>query len=279
MKHDSQKFGPWAVVTGASSGIGTEFARRLAEDGLNLVLVARREDRLNHLKNDLEKDFGIQTRVVPVDLSREDFLEPIRLATNDINIGLLVNNAGFATSGNLLDNSLDDELRMFHVNSRAPLLLAHHFGQRMRQRGQGGIIFISSIVAVSGVPGWSTYAATKAFDLTLSDGLAQELSPHGVSVLTVMPGATSSEFWQETGGAPLLALSPEQVVTAALENLGKRSTAVVGWFNKMSVFSTRFFPRWLNAILFGKVVQMMKGGSPSKRSEGVTHANGLNGVS
>lgn len=255
----TEQFGPWALVTGASSGMGAEFARRLAASGLNVVLVARREDRLRRLTTDLEQDYGIQARWCRRDLSREDFLEPIRQATADINIGLLVNNAGFATSGNILDNALGEELRMFHVNARAPFMLAHHFGQQMRKRRRGGMIFVSSTVAVSGVPGWSNYAATKAFDLTLSDGLAQELRRDGVSVLAVMPGPTQTEFWQVTGGTPLLALTPQHVVQAALTSLGKRSTTVVGWLNKVLVFSTRLGPRWLNAAIFGKVVRMMRG--------------------
>ena len=278
MKHFLQQFGPWAFVTGASSGIGTEFTRQLAKKGLNVVLVARREERLRKVATELADKFGIQVRVVSVDVSREDFLEPIQEATKDIEIGLLVNNAGLATSKDFLDNSFDDELRMFHVNARAPFMLAHHFGQNMRQRRRGGIIFLSSTVAVSGVPGWSAYAATKAFDLTLSDGLAEELRPYGVSILSVLPGPTHTEFWQGTGGTPLLSLSPYQVVQTALSNLGKRSTTVVGWLNKAIVFSTRFTPRWLNATIFGKVMQLMKGRSSSQEKKTVQPMNMHSGV-
>jgi len=266
MKNFAQQFGPWAVITGASSGMGSEFARRLAANGLNVVLVARREDRLRQLARELEQRYAIQARVVMVDLSREDFLVPIRQATADIEVGLLVNNAGFATSGDLLDNDLDTELRMFHVNARAPFILTHHFGRLMRKERKGGILFVSSTVAFSGVPGWSHYAATKAFDLTLSDGIAHELRRDGVSVLTVIPGPTQTEFWQVTGGTPLLALTPQQVVQAALKNLGKRSTTVVGWLNKVIVFSTRLAPRWLNSIIFGKVVQMMQDRNSKKQA-------------
>ena len=267
MKHFSEKHGPWALVTGASSGIGTEFVRQLAEKGLNIVLVARREKRLVELGTEKEETFGIQFRVVPVDLSRPDFLEPIRQATDDIEIGLLVNNAGFANSDNFLENALDDEIRMLQVNAQAPMILAHHFGQRMCQRGQGGIIFVASTVAVTGVPGWSTYAATKAFELTLSDGLSLELRRHGVSVLSVLPGQTQTEFWQVNSGRPFSALRPEQVVKVAIDNLGKRSTTVVGWLNKAIVFSTRFAPRRLNAAIFGKFIKIMKRNPVKVRSD------------
>jgi len=260
MKSFTEKYGPWALVTGASSGMGTEFARRLAEKGLNVVLLARREDRLRSLAVELERDYSAKTRVVAVDLTRDDLLDSIRDATDDIEVGLLVNNAGFATSGNLLDNDLSAELAMLHVNSRAPLVLSHHFGRRMREQGKGGIIFVASTVAYSGAPGWSNYAATKAFDLTLSDGIAHELRGDGVSVLTVSPGPTQTEFWQVAGGKPLFALTPERVVRAALSNLGHRSTIVPGLINKLIVLSTRFTPRWLNAVIFGHVVKLMQRG-------------------
>jgi uncharacterized protein len=267
MEKFAEKFGPWALVTGASSGMGVEFARRLAASGLNLVLVARREDRLRRLAIELEQEHSIQARVVAVDLSSDDFLKPIREATADVDVGLLVNNAGFATSGDLLDNDLDAELAMMHLNCRAPLILAHDFGRRMRERGKGGIIFISSTVAFSGAPAWSNYAATKAFGLTLADGIARELRRDGVSVLSVCPGPTQTEFWQVTGGKPLFALTPHKVVQAALQNIGRRSTMVVGLMNKFIVLSTRFAPRWLNAAIFGVVVKMMQAGKPQKQRD------------
>jgi short-subunit dehydrogenase len=267
MNSFAAKYGVWGLVTGASSGMGTEFARRLAESGLNIVLLARREDRLRSLADELERDYSVKTRVVAVDLTRDDLLDLIREATVDIEIGLLVNNAGFATSGNLLDNDLDAELAMLHVNSRAPLILSHHFGRRMRERGGGGIIFVASTVAYSGSPGWSNYAATKAFELTLSDGIARELKRHGVSVLTVSPGPTQTEFWQVAGGKPLLALTPERVVRTALNNLGRRSTVVVGWINKLIVLSTRFTPRWMNSVIFGRVVKFMQAGKSSRAKD------------
>ncbi len=266
MRKFAEKYGPWALITGASSGIGAEFAKRLAASGLNVVLVARREDRLRRIATELESEYSVETRVVAVDLSRDDFLGPLRDATADFEVGLLVNSAGFATSGHLLDNDLDAELAMLHVNSRAPLMLTHEFGRQMRDQGRGGIIFVSSTVAYSGAPGWSNYAATKAFDLTLSDGIARELHRDGVSVLAVSPGPTQTEFWQVAGGKPLFALTPQQVVQAALSNLGRRSTTVVGWINKLIVLSTRFAPRWLNAVIFGRVVKLMQRSQAEQQS-------------
>ena len=196
------RFGPWALVTGASSGIGEAFARRLAEFGMNLVLVARREDGLRKLADELQKRHSVSTRAVPVDLSRDDFLPIIEHATDELQIGLLVNNAGIATTGKFLDNDLRSELALLHVNNRAPLILAHHFGRSMRKKGRGGMIFLSSSVAFAGVPTWSNYAASKAHDLLFAEGLAKELRQDGISVLALCPGATQTDFWPSGAGLP-----------------------------------------------------------------------------
>lgn len=132
MKNFLERYGPWALVTGASSGIGQTFARRLAGVGMNLVLVARREDRLREMADELQNRHGIAVRVVAADLSRADFLPLIARATDDVPVSLLVNNAGVATTGNFLDNDQDAELTLLHVNNRASLILAHHFGRSMR---------------------------------------------------------------------------------------------------------------------------------------------------
>jgi hypothetical protein len=253
-----QKYGPWALVTGASSGMGVEFARQLAAKGLNLVLVARREDRLRDLAGRLEKDPGIDTRVAAADLSRDDFLPSIQQAIQGLEVGLLVNNAGFANTGDLLDNDLNAELAMLHTNCRAPLMLAHELGKPMRERRKGGMIFVSSIVAFAGAPAWSNYCATKAYDLILAEGLARELKKDGVDVMALCPGNTRTEFQQVANTRDLLAMDPDTVVRHALRTLGRKSTTVVGAINSLLVFSTRFQPRWLNSIMFGMAVRRMQ---------------------
>jgi short-subunit dehydrogenase len=262
----TQKYGPWAIVTGASSGIGEAFARRLAADGMNLVLVARQETRLRRVANTLEAQHGIESRIVAVDLAEEGFLDEIRKVTDGLAVGLLVNNAGIATNGNFLDGKLDEELSMLHVNSRAPLALAHHFGNRMRKDGRGGIIFVSSVLGFSGVPTWSHYAATKAFDHVLAEGLARELRPHGVNVLGVAPGPTRTPFWKNSVSRLLPFTSPERVARVAISKLGRRSTVTVGWINSLIVFSTRLLPRSINARIFGLVVRLLKWATSSKEA-------------
>jgi short-subunit dehydrogenase len=262
MSNFVERYGPWALVTGASSGIGEAFARRLAAIGMNLVLVARREDRLRKLADDLHSQHSVSTRVVPVDLSQDDFLPIIERATGDLQVGLLVNNAGIATTGNFLDNDLRAELAMLDINNRAPLILAHHFGRLMRQRGRGGIVFVSSTVAFSGVPSWSNYAASKAHDLVFAEGLAKELRNDGISVLALCPGPTRTELWP-AGTKPLFPMQPNAVVNTALKNLGRKTTVVAGWKNALTALATRLLPRAWNATLFGWAVGgMLKGVKP-----------------
>ena len=267
MKEFAERYGPWALVTGASSGIGEAFARRIAEIGLNLVLVARRDDILRNLAEELQSKHRISTRVVSVDLAQDKFLPTIQQSTHDLQIGLLVNNAGIATTGNFLDNDLNSELRMLSVNNRAPVILTHHFGRLMRQRGQGGIIVVASILAFAGVPTMSNYAASKAHDLVFAEGLANELQNCEVSVLAICPGATHTGLWPP-GAGPSTSVRPEAVADVALRNLGRRFTAVAGWKNVMTVLSTRMLPRSWNARIYGWVVRGMLSGTktPSQMS-------------
>ncbi len=266
-----EKYGPWAVVTGASSGIGEIFARRLAKAGMNVVLVARRERKLKTLANTLEAQHGVQVRIVSADLSQDDFLEHVRQHTADLELGLLVNNAGFTTNDNFLDNDLEAEVAMLHVNARAPLVLSHHFGSLMKDRSKGGIIFISSTLGFSGVPSWSNYAATKAFDHILAEGIARELKRHGVSVLAVAPGPTRTHLWDDASSRLLPFTRPERVVDVALRKLGRRSSVTVGWLNTIIVYSTRLLPRSWNARIFGVVVRVLKRATAS--DEDRTHSN------
>jgi len=247
------RFGPWALVTGASSGIGEVFARQLAAKGMNLVLIARREDRLRRLAEELCKAHGIETRIVALDLTAGDFLPTVEKATHDLEIGLLINNAGVLYSGRFLDHDLQDELNQLNLNTRAVLILAHHFGRKMRERRRGGVIFLASTVAFGGVPGMSAYAASKAHALSFAEGFAREVQSDGIAVLALCPGPTTTDIWPE-GATPTLPMRPEAVAEIALRKLGKRTTVVTGLLNRLITFSTRFAPRWINSLIFGFVV-------------------------
>lgn len=248
------KYGPWAIVTGASSGIGEEFCRQLATLKLNLILVARRHERLEKLSIELMDTHSIKTKIIATDISQADFLKQIKTVTDSLDIGLLVNNAGFALTGNFLDHSIEEELSMMYVNCRAPLMLSHAFGKKMAERGRGGIINVSSASAFLPMPFWSNYAATKVYDLYLSEGLWFELKDRGIDVLALCPGATRTEFSNvaktKSGG-----MEPAQVVEIGLKKLGKKSVAIAGVSNRIINFMGRFFSRQLLTKIGARVVQ------------------------
>ncbi len=219
-----ERYGPWAVITGASAGIGEATARGLAERGLNVVLVARRADRIETLARELEAKHDVQTLTLTLDLAAQDSTAKLIAATADLDVGLLVAAAGFGTSGPFLSNDIDDELEMIEVNCSAVCAHIYHFGRRFVERGRGGVILLASIVGFQGMPHAANYAATKAFVQTLGEGLSRELKPVGVDVLTVAPGPTASGFAARADMNMGSADTPEQLVKPMLSALGRKST-------------------------------------------------------
>lgn len=261
MSHGQQRlysrYGPWAVVTGASSGIGKEMALRLAEARLNLVLVARSEDFLEQMATDLGDRYGIATRVVRLDLAAETGVEILATITQDLDVGLLVAAAGFATSGLFLDAPLDQEMDMLNVNCRSLLALSWYFGQRFAKRGRGGMVLMSSIVSFQGVPFAAHYAATKAYVQTLAEALSVELSPLGVDVLASAPGPTNSGFADRAGMKMGRVLDPREVAQGTLNALGRKSTVLPGLLSKLLVYSMVPLPRWARVRIMGSVMKSM----------------------
>lgn len=250
-----ERYGPWALVTGASSGIGAEFAVQLAQEGLNLILVARRKARLDRLAQQLEEKNHIQVRTVRADLSQPGFLADIVSASASIEVGLLVNNAGFGLAGNFLHHEMEREAALLDVNCRAPLILTHAFGRKMAERKRGGIIFVSSVSAYIATPMEATYAASKVYELFLAQSLRYELKKEGVDVLALCPGVTSTEFHEVAGVRAVGSMPVGPVVAAALKKLGKRSAVVTGWHNRVLVFFLRFAPRWTATVQAGRVLE------------------------
>ena len=248
------RYGPWAVVTGASSGIGRETALVLAEAGLNLVLVARSRDALEKMATDLASRHGIEARAIPTDLSLGTGTEEVEAATRDLDVGLLVAAAGFGTSGPFLDSSLGEEMEMLDVNCRAPLRMSLHFGRRFAARGRGGIVLMGSIVGFQGTPNAANYAATKAYVQTLAEALHAELAPLGVDVLASAPGPTNSGFAARAGMRMGAALGSADVARKTLDALGRRSTALPGTLSKVLAYSLAPLPRWARVRIMGRVM-------------------------
>jgi len=236
-----EKYGPWAVVTGASEGIGREFARALAADGLKLVLVARRRPLLDALAAELR---GTESRIIDADLSTREGVKRVLSETQSLDVGLVVASAGFGTSGDFLDGSLEDELAMIDVNCRAVAELSHTFGARLARRRRGGLVLLSSLVAFQGVRRAANYAATKAWVQSFAEGLDLELAPFGVDVLASAPGPIASGFGARADMRMSMSLGPEVVAVQSLNALGRRGTVRPGWLSKLLEWSLKTLPRW-----------------------------------
>ena len=254
-----ERYGAWAVVTGASSGIGEEFARQLAKRGLSLVLCARRKERLDALGAELTRAHGIETRALELDVGQADFIATLSRAIEGLDVGLVVSNAGFGEKGPFLQSSLARDLQMLDVNCRAFLLVAHEFGKRLAARGRGGIIFTSSTAAFQGLPFSAHYAATKGYGLQLAEGLWFELKPHGVDILALCPGPTDTEGPRRTGvdpaKVPVKMMSVEPVVRAALAGLGKVPVVVPGATNRLAHLLVRLTPRRVATEIAGRLIR------------------------
>jgi short-subunit dehydrogenase len=248
---------PWsyrgrrALVTGASAGLGEEFARRLAARGAYLVISARRRERLEALAGALRREHGVPVEVVPADLSLPG--EAARLwreASAGGAVDLLVNNAGFGAQGRFDELPLERQMEMLALDCGAVLELAHHALRSMRARGEGGILNVASIASFQPVPGLATYAAAKAFVLSLSEALWAENRDAGVRVLALCPGRTPTEFQAVAGtGSTEGAIgvrTPAQVVEAGLEALlAGKSYVVPGLENHLASWLARLAPRSL----------------------------------
>ncbi|MDY3561365.1 SDR family oxidoreductase [Gemmata sp. JC673] len=252
-----ERYGPWAVVTGASSGIGRSLAEQLAAAGLNTVLVSRSAEVLDHLAADLRHRYAVEARPLPLDLAVGSGIEPLAEATAALDVGLLVASAGFGTSGAFLDSTLADELAMLDLNCRATVSQSWHFGKRFAARRRGGMILFGSVVGFQGTPYAAHYAATKAYVQSLGEALAVELAPFGVDVLTAAPGPTRSGFAARAGMTMGTALDPDTVAGSILAALGRRPTVLPGLLSKLLAYSTFGLPRWARVRIMGRVMRKM----------------------
>lgn len=248
-------YGDTALITGASSGIGKSFARAIAAQGLNVVLVARREALLDELATELANAHNITAHAIALDLSDADAAEQLvaKLSELEIHVDVLINNAGYGTHGIFDELDLERELQMINLSCRLPVALTHHLIKPMKQRNRGAIIFLSSVAGTMPAPFMSTYSATKAFPLFFAESLYGELAGTGIDVLAVAPGDTATEF-RDTANfhntVPLPPRTPDQVVAAALAALGKKPSTIDGLGNKLTALSMRFTPKKL-AIKLG----------------------------
>jgi uncharacterized protein len=256
-KRLKSRYGAWAIITGASSGIGLELARQLAAAGFNLVLNGRNAGKLQAAKQQLTTMAAIEIITVAADMAEPQGVESVVNATQGLDAGLLVVSAGYGTSGNFINNSLHTEINMLRVNCEALLSLTHYYSQLFAQQKRGGIILLSSMVAFQGTPFASNYAATKAYVQTLAEGLAVELKQQGVDILAAAPGPVQTAFGQRAGMKMSMSMTPSQIGVPILKALGRKTTVLPGRLTKLLVYSMRTLPHWAKIKIMEKVMSGM----------------------
>jgi uncharacterized protein len=264
--------GKWALVTGASAGIGQALARELASAGTNLILTARRQDRLDQFASELRSAHNVRTEVFAADLAQLRAPEEIFAFTQGrgLTVDLLINNAGFGQYGEVSQAEPQRLLDMVQVNCSAVVHLTRLYLPAMLARRSGNILILASTASFQAVPYISVYAATKAFDLLFAEGLAEEVRPHGVRVCALCPGSTESEFHQVAGQGHLKFAEPrretaEKVARVGLAALAAgKSSVISGGGNAFGVVMQRFVPRSLVTRIAGGMFKPKDPGSASK---------------
>ena len=263
MKSLTTKYGSWAIVTGASSGIGKSFAQRLARDGMNLVLIARSEKALQTTAEELRTRYAVQTRVLPLDLSDPIAAEILDRETLDLDVGLLVNNAAVEQRGAFVKHTPDELRSVIELNVTTPTELGQRFGRRFVKRRRGGIIFLSGSIGYQAVPHMANYAATKAHQVNLAEALYYELRPYGVNVLGLSPGLTRTPMVDRLeqavrfGRVGMRQLHPDHVAKVGLKKLGRKPSVVVGrQYQFFAMLTKRILSRSGGAWLFGTLIRM-----------------------
>ncbi|MBI5608077.1 MAG: SDR family NAD(P)-dependent oxidoreductase [Deltaproteobacteria bacterium] len=246
---------PWALVTGASSGLGSDFARQLAARGWNVILTARRRDRMEALAVGLRDTHKAEVEILDGDLGLPEFRDQlVAQATAGRHVQMIINNAGFGQQGKFLDGDYGRWADMLALNIAALTDLSYRLGRHMREHGKPShVVNIASIGAFQPVPAFAVYAATKSYVRDFSEAFAFEVTGSNVAVTCVCPGGTRTEFMEAAGmtltkAADAALQSSESVVREALDTaLGGGRLVVTGWLNKLATFLTRLSPRWLSA--------------------------------
>jgi len=266
-----RRYGPWAIVAGASEGLGQAYAHVLAERGLNLVTLGRRAEPLEQDAELIRRRYRVEVRPVALDLGAADLAEKFDAAIAGLDVGLLVYNAALWIIAEFIDTPLADHQRMVDVNCRGLVTLAHRIAPQLKQRGRGGIVLMSSLSGFQGSALLATYAATKAFDSVLAESLWFELAPHGVDVLGCTAGAMSTPgFYQVTPPhkqAQAMPMRPEAVAREALATLaasGKKPTHFAGWVPRLANVIAGLMTRRQRTLFFSKMNREIYGANQNR---------------
>lgn len=253
-------YGPWALVVGASAGLGAAFVRELARQGFSVLAVARNENRLHRLADEESERGRGEVRPLVLDVLAQGGLVPLYEAVAGLDVGLVIYNVGYPDAGTFLDRNLGSHRAVVTLNSLYPLDLAHHFGERMRGRKRGGILLLSSLTSLVGSPRTALYGASKAFDMVLAEGIAYELAQEGIDVSACASGVLAPD--PDEPPLPLLvrplAMRPARVARTALAALKRGGTHIPGLRNKLiALLIGRILPRRLAVALMAITVRAL----------------------
>jgi hypothetical protein len=258
----SERYGPWAIVTGASSGIGEAFAHAIAQRGIRSLLLARRGDELARVADDVQKATGVECATHVSDLADPRFLDTLQERTQDLDVGLVVSNAGFNPVGSFEDRSPDELCRILDVNCKAPLLLAHAFGPKLLARGRGGFLMTGSVEGFFGVPYSSAYSASKNYVLAFGEALWGEYAETDVDVLVLAPSATDTAIIRARNMQDLPGImQPSEVAEYGLEQLRHGPVAVPGAANQEMTAMFAGMPRTNAVVAMGQAMKAAMGGN------------------
>jgi uncharacterized protein len=254
--------GKRALITGASSGLGLEFADILAAQKVNLVLVARRQESMDKLASDLRRKYGVDVLVEAIDLGSPGAASRLKssLDARSVAIDILLNNAGYGLHGDFLETPIERTENMIQLNITTLTELTYLFGRDMAKRRSGHILLVASLLAFQAVPGYAAYAATKAYVLAFGEALHDELRPHGVVVTSLCPGHTATGFDAAAGATTsallrLLTMKPRPVAASGMRALLQgKATVVPGLSNKMAAFSNRLTPRSMQRATMRRIM-------------------------
>ncbi|MFO8129090.1 MAG: SDR family NAD(P)-dependent oxidoreductase [Bacteroidales bacterium] len=262
MKDLRSHYGPWAAIAGSASGLGEAFARNLAAQGLNLVMIDKDADTLTRLSDILEKKHFIETRTVVLDLSEENASRQVLSQTGATGCHLLIYNAAYSHILPFLEYEPGALNRFIDTNCRTPLRLAYGFSRQIRDAGRGGIVLMSSLAGLFGTHLVAPYSASKAFNLTLAEALHYELRPYGIDVMSCLAGATATPAFLKTNprrNFPAASvMDPQHVADAALKQLGRKTLYIPGYSNRLTYFLLqRLMPRRMAAGIVNRVMGRM----------------------
>ncbi|MCP3720740.1 SDR family oxidoreductase [Paraburkholderia sp. CNPSo 3281] len=254
--------GKWALITGASSGLGLEFADLLAAQKVNLVLAARRHESMEKLASDLRRRYGVDVLVEATDLASPGAASRLKcsLDARSVTVDILLNNAGYGLHGDLLETPIERTANMIQLNITTLTELTYLFGRDMAKRRSGHMLLVASLMAFQAVPSYAAYAATKSYVLALGEALHDELRPHGVVVTTLCPGHTATGFDEAAGATTsallrLLTMKPRPVAASGIRALLQgKARVVAGLSNKMAAFSNRLTPRSMQRATLRRIV-------------------------